>query len=318
MGMSFNFTYGKINNEVIIMSKEELSLLSDEGYSLSLCIYPAVHARGNIMFVHGMEEYKERYDAFASFLQDNGYNVVLSDLRGHGKNAPLLSHIADKNGDKLIIEDQKKIRKFMEEKFPNLPNMIFAHSMGTIITRDLLQECSKDFTKVALSGYVNPNPMSGLAVFIGNLVGLFKKPTAHSKLLTSIATGPFNKAVKNPKTSSDWLSYNEENVQKYIDDPLCGVEFTVSSYKALYRLLHNMKKVKKYHNIEPELPFLLISGIDDPCTGGEKGRNASVKTLQKAGFKDISMVTLDGMRHEILNEVDKQKVYEEILKFFEK
>ena len=57
--MSFYFRYDKMNTEVINMSKEELSLLSEEGYSLSLCIYPAVHAKGNIMFVHGMEEYKE-------------------------------------------------------------------------------------------------------------------------------------------------------------------------------------------------------------------------------------------------------------------
>lgn len=241
------------------MSKEELTLLSDDGYSLSLCIYPAFKAKANIMFVHGMEE-----------------------------------------------------------KFPDLPNMIFAHSMGTIITRNLLQEYSNDFTKIALSGYVNPNPLAPLAVFIGNVVGLFKKPKSHSKLCKSVATGPFNKAVKNPKTDSDWLSYNEENVQKYIDDPLCGVDFTVGSYKALYHLLNNMAKVKRYKNVNPELPFLLISGVDDPCTGGEKGRKSSEKLLRKAGFKDISVVTLDGMRHEILNELEKDKVYKNILEFFEK
>ena len=300
------------------MSKEELSLLSEEGYTLSLCVYSAVHAKGNIMFVHGMEEHKERYDEFASFLQEHGYNIVLSDLRGHGKNAPLLSHIADKNGDKLLLKDQKKIRKFMEEKFPNLPNMIFAHSMGTIITRNLLQECSNDFTKVALSGYVNPNGASGIAVALGNIIKAFKKPKGHSKMLTNLTTGSFNRAVKNPKTDSDWISYNEENIQKFVDDPLCGAEFTVGSYCALFRLLHNMAKVKRYKNVNSELPFLLISGKDDPCTGGEKGRNASLKVLQKAGFKDISVVTFDGMRHEILNEVDKQKVYDEIISFFDK
>ena len=316
--MSFYFAYDKINIEVNNMSKEELSLLSDDGYSLSLCVYEAERAKANVMVVHGMEEYKERYDAFASFLQDHGYNVVLSDLRGHGKNAPLLSHIADKDGDKLILNDQKKIRKFMEEKFPDLPNMIFGHSMGTIITRDLLQERSNDFTKVALSGYVNPNGASGVAVALGNIVRAFKKGKGHSKMLTNLSTGSFNKAVKNPKTGSDWLSYNEENVQKYIDDPLCGVEFTVGSYCALFRLLNNMGKAKRYKNVNPELPFLLISGKDDPCTGGEKGRNASLKVLHKAGFKDFSIVTLDDMRHEILNELDKQKVYDEILKFFDK
>ena len=79
-----------------------------------------------------------------------------------------------------------------------------------------------------------------------------------------------------------------------------------------------MGKAKRYKNVNPELPFLLISGKDDPCTGGEKGRNTSLKVLQKAGFKDFSIVTLEGMRHEILQELDKQKAYEEILKFFDK
>lgn len=300
------------------MSKEELSLLSDDGYELSLCLYVADKPKANIMFIHGMEEYKERYDAFASFLCEHGYNIVLSDMRGHGKNAPILSHIADKDGDKLIIADQKKIRKFMEERFPDLPNMLFGHSMGTIISRVLLQECSNDFTKVALSGYVNPNGASGIAVALGNMVRAFKKGKGHSKMLTDLAMGPFKKAVKNPKTESDWLSYNEENVQNYINDPLCGVEFTVGSYCALFRLLNNMGKAKRYKDVNVKLPFLLISGNDDPCTGGEKGRNASLKVLQKAGFKDISVITIDGMRHEILNELDKQKVYQDILDFFDK
>ena len=297
------------------MNKQEVTLLSAENYSLSLCLYKADKPKANIMFVHGMEEYKERYDAFASFLSANGYNVVLSDMRGHGKNAPKLSHIADKHGDKLIIEDQKKIRQYMEETFPNLPNMIFAHSMGTIITRVLLQTESQKFTKVALSGYVNPNPASPVAVMLGNIVKTFKKPTGHSKLLTSLAVGQFSKAVKDRKTDLEWLSYNEDNVKNYIADPLCGVEFTNGSYDALFHLLNNMGKAKKYKDVKVDLPILLISGVDDPCTGGEKGREASKKTLLKAGFKDISVITLDKMRHEILNEDEKQVVYEDILKF---
>ena len=300
------------------MNKEELTLLSAENYNLSLCIYEAKKAKANIMFVHGMEEYKERYDAFASFLQSKGYNVILSDMRGHGKNAPKLSHIANKGGDKLILEDQKRILEYMKKRFPDLPNMIFAHSMGTIITRVFLQKESEEFAKVVLSGYVNPNPASPVAVCLGNMVRCFKKGEAHSKLLTNLAMGGFAKAVKNRKTDLDWLSYNEENVQNYIKDPLCGVEFTVGSYDALFHLLNNMGKANKYQNVNHNLPFLLVSGKDDPCTGGEKGRETSKKVLCNAGFKDISVITLDNMRHEILQETEKEKVMEQIYNFLEK
>ena len=300
------------------MTKQDITLPSVDGYSLSLAVFPSKNPKANVLVIHGMQEHKERYEGFVSFLQEHGYNVVTSDLRGHGSNAPKLSHIADKDGDKLILQDQRKITEYIEERFPNLPIYILGHSMGTMITRTLLQTDSKKYAKVALSGYVNPNPAGGVAVALGNLVGAFKKPDGHSKLLTSLAVGPFAKSVKNRKTDLDWLSYNEENVQRYIDSPLCGVEFTVSSYKALFQFMNKMGKAKLYKDINKDLPFLLIAGKDDPCTGGEKGRKASYDVLKKAGFNNIEVITLDHMRHEILQETEKEKVYNDILNFFDK
>ncbi len=300
------------------MTKQDITLPSVDGYSLSLAVFPSKNPKANVLVIHGMQEHKERYEGFASFLQEHGYNVVTSDLRGHGSNAPKLSHIADKDGDKLILQDQRKITEYIEERFPNLPIYILGHSMGTMITRTLLQTDSNKYAKVALSGYVNPNPAGGVAVMLGNLVGAFKKPDGHSKLLTSLAVGPFAKSVKDRKTDLDWLSYNEENVQRYIDSPLCGVEFTVSSYKALFQFMNKMGKAKLYKDINKDLPFLLIAGKDDPCTGGEKGRKASYDVLKKAGFNNIEVITLDHMRHEILQETEKEKVYNDILNFFDK
>ena len=300
------------------MSKLELVLPSHDGYELSLAVFKAKNPKANVMVIHGMEEYKERYDAFAEYLSSNGYNVITSDMRGHGKHAPILSHIADKKGDELIIKDQQEIIKYIEKEFPGLPIILFGHSMGTIISRVLLQTDSKKFAKVALSGYVNPNPASPVAVCLGNIVRACKGGKKHSKLLTTLAMGSFSKAVKDRKTDLDWLSYNEENVQKYINDPLCGVEFTVGSYDALFHLLNNMGKAKRYKDINENLPFLLIAGEDDPCTGFEKGRAASLNVLQKAGFKDVSVITLSKMRHEILNETNKEEVYKDILEFFNK
>ena len=300
------------------MTKQDITLPSVDGYSLSLAIFPAKEPKANVLVIHGMQEHKERYEGFASFLQEHGYNVITSDLRGHGKNAPKLSHIADKDGDKLILQDQQEITKYIEERFPNLPIYILGHSMGTMITRTLLQTDSNKYAKVALSGYVNPNPAGGVAVALGNVVGAFKKPDGHSKLLTSLAVGPFAKSVKDRKTDLDWLSYNEENVKKYIESPLCGVEFTVSSYKALFQFMNKMGKAKLYKDIKKDLPFLLIAGQDDPCTGGEKGRKASYDVLKKAGFENIEVITLEHMRHEILQENEKEKVYNDILNFFDK
>ena len=300
------------------MAKQELTLKSVDGYELALALFEAQNPKAVVQFIHGMEEYKDRYDAFAEFLSKNGYTCVTNDLRGHGKNAPLLSHISNKKGEELLIQDQKEITKFIKEKYPELPVYIFAHSMGTIIARVLLQNEGDQYKKVAMSGYVNPNPVAGIGGALVSFITLFKGPKGHSKLINGMAMGPFTKAVEYRKTDLDWLSYNEENVQKYIEDPLCGVEFTLGSFHTLMKLLSQMAKPKAFKKVDRELPILLISGDADPCTGGEKGRKASLDVLNKAGYEKIEVVTLDHMRHEILNEDEKEKVYQDVLDFYNK
>ena len=297
---------------------EKVTLLGAENYSLSLSVFEAKKARVVLQIVHGMEEHKERYYAFGEYLSQNGISVVVSDLRGHGEDAPLLSHVADKQGAKLLLQDQQQITKYIKERFSGLPVMLLGHSMGSIITRDLLQLDSKEYERVILSGYVNPNGASGIAVFLGHLVNVFKTPKGHSKLLTTLAVGQFSKSIKDKRTDLDWLSYNEANVDEYIADPLSGVEFTVGSYIALFNLLNWMGKPKRYKEVKKELPILLAGGIDDPCTGFEKGREASKQVLQKAGFENISVITYENMRHEILNETEKEKVYKDFLEFLNK
>ena len=104
--------------------------------------------RGVIQLVHGMEEHQERYETFAEFLNKNGFTVVSSDLRGHGASAPCLGFFSEKNGDKALIADQVKIRRVIAKKYPDIPVYLFAHSMGTIISRVLLQKHTHDYKKV--------------------------------------------------------------------------------------------------------------------------------------------------------------------------
>ena len=293
-------------------------LSSTDNYALSIATFFADKPKGVVQIIHGMQEHKERYYPFAEFLANNGYAVVVSDMRGHGQNAPILGHIADKKGEKLILEDQKVIYQYIKEQYKDLPIYLLGHSMGSIIVRDILQTRSKEYEKVVLSGYVAPNPVAPIAVLLGNMVSFFTGRKRKSNFLANLALGPYKKAVKDRKTDLDWLSYNEDNVQKYIEDPLCGFKFTNGSYSALFHLLSAMGKAKKYKNINENMPVLLAGGEEDPCTAGEKGRTNSKKVLEKAGFKSIDAITYPKMRHEILNENDKQKVYQDMLDFLNK
>jgi len=300
------------------VSFQELTLPSKDGYELSLRVYEAAEPKAVVKCIHGMEEYQDRYQYFAEKLQADGYTVVTADLRGHGKNAPVLSHIADAAGDERLMEDEEAILKMIKERWAGVPVVLFGHSMGTIIARVFLQKRSREFHKVVLSGYPNPNSAAGAGIALTGLISAIKGARGYSGLVDGMVLGPFSKAVPGAKTPLDWLSVNGENVRKYAEDPLCGARFTLGSYSALFRLISRMNKAENYEEVRKDLPMLLISGREDPCTGGEKGRADSESILRKAGFRDLTVVTLDGMRHEILNENGRDEVCQTILGFLNK
>ncbi len=297
------------------MGYTERMLNAKDGAGLTLRVYEAEKAKAAVMCIHGMEEHQGRYRPFAEYLQGAGYTVVTADLRGHGPKAAAVSHIADQDGDKLLLEDEETKLDMIRKAWPGLPVILFAHSMGTIIARVLLKVHSRDFASVVLSGYPNPNAAAGIGAALAGFLRAFKGGKGHSGLIDSMVLGPFSKAVPNRKSDLDWLSANPENVKQYMADPLCGVPFTLGSYHAMFRLIQQMADGKGYENVKKDLPILLISGSADPCTGGEKGRANSESVLRSAGFGNLSTIVPDGMRHEILNENGREEVYRQILAF---
>ena len=221
-------------------------------------------------------------------------------------------------GDETFGEDEEAILDEIHGRWPGMPVILFGHSMGTIIARAFLQKHSGEFHKVALSGYPNPNGAAGAGILLTDVIASVKGGKGYSKLVDGMVLGPFAKAVPKAVTPQDWLSVNRENVQRYIADPLCGVRFTLGSYNALFHLIRMMDSPEQYEKVRKDLPILLISGKEDPCTGGEKGRADSENRLRRAGFRNLEIITLDGMRHEILNETGRENVFRRILEFMDK
>ena len=300
------------------MSFRGITLPSADGYPLAVRIYEAETPKAVVKCIHGMEEHQARYQFFAETLQKAGYTVVTADLRGHGPTAPKAGHIADRDGHLRLMEDEETILKDIHSRWAGVPVVLFGHSMGTIIARVFLQKWSRDFHKVVLSGYPNPNSAAGAGLLLTGMLSSIRGAKGYSRLVDGMVLGPFSKAVPNAKTPEDWLSVNPDNVERYREDPLCGARFTLGSYSALFSLIRMMGEAARYEEVQTELPILLISGRDDPCTGGDKGRADSEAVLRKAGFLQLETITLDGMRHEILNETGRETVFARILEFMDK
>jgi alpha-beta hydrolase superfamily lysophospholipase len=297
---------------------DSVKLIAKDGYELSLSVFKNAIARGYIQIIHGMEEHKERYFPFAEKLQQMGYTVVVSDLRGHGGETPCQGFFKEKDGFQYLLSDQIEITDYIRERFGVERVNLFAHSMGSIIARNLLQTQSQDYEKVVLSGY--PNSPDDRAIkfglFLTNLLMRIFGPKHYSGLVQQASVGVFNKAIENANTPVDWICTDEEVVQAYMKDPYCGHSFTVSGFQDLFILIGQMGQVERFQNVNTELPILLLSGAEDPVTGYEKGAADSLERLRSAGFSNIRAITYEHMRHEVLNEIGKERVYADVIGFY--
>lgn len=297
---------------------ERVTLQAKDGYKLSLHIFETEHPKGYVQIVHGMEEHQERYEPFAQRLTAAGYTVISSDMRGHGETAPVRGYFGERKGWCYLIGDQMRITAYIRRRFHTEQVILFAHSMGTIIARNLLQSQSGRYEKVILSGYPCYNPGVDFGIFLTEILKKCRGGEYNSRFIQKLAVGAFNKKIPNHKTDVDWISANEENVQAFLEDPYCGHGFRVAGFNDLFRLVRNMNKVERYQDVREDLEILALRGEEDPCTGGEKGSAHSLSVLREAGFRNIQSICYPGMRHEILNEKNNEKVFEDILGFLTK
>ena len=274
---------------------------------------PETEVMATLVCVHGMQEHHARYISFARELSKQGVAVLIYDLPGHGDAfKDELGYFADQNGDEVLIQSVDTMVKKLHTEYPDVPHFLFGHSMGSIIVR-LYLEHNDDFAGVILCGAPNYRQAAGFGKKLAQLLVKMKGPKAKTKLLTALSVGAFSKAVKNAKTPVDWLSYNEDNVNKFLNDELCGVPFTDAGNRDLFTMVSHLHHPFTAKN--PSLSILFISGEDDPCTGGTLGLVDSISTLQKNGYANIENIIFPKMRHEILNEKENHLVIEEIIKF---
>ena len=167
-----------------------------------------------------------------------------------------------------------------------------------------------------LSGSTKAPAIAKIGATLAKIMNkLSKDNTKASNFLDGMAFGSYNKKFKNPRTKFDWLSRDEENVDKYIADPYCGGVCSVSFYKNLTSAMANMNKKKYIENINRELPIIILGGSSDPVSSMGKGLIQLKEQYVELGVKDVSMIMYENARHEIYNEINKDEVYKDTLDF---
>ncbi|QBQ07872.1 lysophospholipase [Spiroplasma gladiatoris] len=275
---------------------------------------------GVIHLIHGSAEHMLRYNEFAKFLNKNNYIVVGADHRGHGKTANLkeneLGYFADKDGWNIIIKDLKVINDFITSSYKSLDIIIAGHSMGSFMVRHYISSYGDSVKGAFIIGtalYSNIVLNFGLGVANKNI----KKfgPKNIDEFIWKLSYKPLNSKFKKfGKTGAEWLSNDSKVVQDFVDDYLTGQKFTSSGFRDLFTGLINIQKQDSIDRIPKNLPIFIMSGENDSV--GKFGKDP--KKLQKIYLKnglDSKLRLYFNMRHEILNEVGKEKVWKDFIEF---
>ena len=276
---------------------------------------------GVVQIAHGVAEYGARYAPFAQFLCNHGFVVVANDHLGHGKSLiegrPMV-YLGDENGWEHVVDDMEKIRERTAKVFPDAPYFLFGHSMGSFLSRTHLIRYPGKLSGCILCG---TGHMNGLVVAGGSFVANSEirklGAAAYSEKADALAFGAYNKRFAPARTAFDWLSENEENVDDYIADPLCGGKVTLGLFRDMMGGIGLICDPKNIGRMDKELPVFFIAGDRDPVGDMGKGVERAYAAFKKAGVRDVSLKLYHGLRHEILNEKTRQYVYRDVLDWLE-
>ncbi len=275
---------------------------------------PDGEVRAVVIIHHGMAEHINRYADYVKHLTDMGYAVFMHDMANHGKSnqkTELLGYFGENDGYKNLVKDLKTVYDLAKKEFPDKKIIMFGHSMGSFIVRcfDCAYPGASDASVYMGTG--GSNPAAGMGKAISNLIASIKGSTYKSKMLDKITFGSFNKKT-DKKTSFDWLTRDSAIVQKYIDDDYCGFLFTVKGMNDLVNLNVWANSAECYNTVKKDLPILLVAGADDPVGAYSKGINEVADKMKASGHTNVTVKLFPGCRHEVLNETNRQEVYEGI------
>ena len=282
---------------------------------------PEGKPRGVIQIVHGVAEYVARYDELACVFTAHGFVVVGEDHMGHGSSiSQEIPQGCFADGWRTAVSDSYRLLQMTKEEYPDLPYILYGHSMGSFMVRTMLYTYpDAGLAAVVLSGTAwMPTAVlkSGRAICL--LESRRKGTNACSPTIDKLMFGSYNKAYEHPRTPSDWLTRDEKEVDKYIADPLLGFSPSIGlAREMLGGMLMNEDK-QNLSKMPKDLPVLFVSGENDPVGSNGKGVRMTYDAFRAAGMKHVQLKLYPNARHEMHNELNREELHRDVLAFLDK
>lgn len=276
---------------------------------------PQGEPKAVLQIVHGIAEFVERYDEFARYLTGLGYVVVAEDHMGHGQSI---------NGGGIrgyfhggwfaAVEDTYRLLQDTKAQYPNIPYVLFGHSMGSFMARTILCRYPDSGISAAIVCGTSWQPAFALPALCKTMELVCSRgdETKPNQTLQNLVFGSYNRKVEHPRTPYDWLSRDADIVDAYIAHPLCGFTASAGLLRDLVQGIHFVEQPNHLAAMRKNLPVFFIAGGDDPVGNYGKGVQKTAEAFRKAGLTDVSVRIYPLCRHEILNEINRQEIFEDI------
>ena len=270
-----------------------------------------------IQVVHGMCEYFGRYAEFSGYMANNGYAVAGDDHLGHGRTAVTeddKGFFSEYNGWRFLVRDEKRMTDIIKEKYPETPVILFGHSMGSFIARLYTSWYPESICAALYMGTGSGVPDGAAVRLLENMTGTKTHLDQGQWMFYHFLT----RRVSDKSSELDWITRDKDKIEYYKSDPLGNFAFTSGAYRDLVRLLSEVSKREWAYSLPKKLPVMLMSGEEDPIGDFGKGVRKVYGRLKKAGMENVSIRMYIDSRHELINEINRQEVYEDILQWTEK
>lgn len=270
-----------------------------------------------VQIAHGMAEHSARYARFAKALTEHGYAVYANDHRGHGKTAARredLGFFADHGGWDLVVSDQLDLVEEIKSRHPGTPVFLFGHSMGSYIARGAAIRAGREWAGLLLSGTSHGHPLMQLVnLTLPRIERLRIGKRGKSWSVSKLTFEAFNAKFDDPRTSADWLSRDEAEVDKYLADPLCGFECTVQMWHDMFKGLRHIFTPEVMARMPSSLPVYVLAGEFDPLNEKLSDIKKLHKAFERAGIRNMTVRAYPGARHELLNELNRDEVTRDLI-----
>lgn len=301
-----NFSYPSADGKSTIQAREWL---------------PEGSPRGVVQIIHGISEHMGRYDHVARFLNENGFLVCGEDHLGHGRTVSdgRYGYFAARGGWDFVVRDIRRLREIEGEKYPGIPYFLMGHSMGSFLARTYLIRWPGTVDGAVLSGTgQEAAPLVAFGRGASNLLCALCGPEHVSGLIYRLSLGSYSRPFRRDGGTGSWLSQDPEMVESNRRDPLCSFRPTVSMFRDMMEGLEFIGSGSNLAKMDPETPIYFFSGDRDPVGSMGKGVRKVEEMFRRAGCRDVTVKLYPGGRHEMLNEINRSEVLEDLLAWLEK